>query len=166
MRVGWKRCSGTKGFRSAGFQTDTQPQEAGAWALPTRKAIRLTGGDCSSGSWPTWPPDPFSSPLGDVTLGGISWSWLQRCFVETRRWLPFWVLANLATRSFQLTSRRCYLRWHQLVVAAEMFYGNQELGAAELLCPCGSEGPAAVSRRWNQEQWEAPTPKVLPWFQW
>lgn len=83
-----------------------------------------------------------------------------------RSWLQLWFLANLATRSFQFTSRRCYLRWHQLVVAAKMFYGNQELCAAEPLCPRGSEVPAAVSRRWNQEQREALTPKVLPWFQW
>lgn len=41
--------------------------------------------------------------------------------------MQLWFLANLATRSFQVTSRRCYPRWHQLVVAAEMFYGKQEL---------------------------------------
>lgn len=44
----------------------------------------MTGGGCSSGSWPTWPPGPSSSPPRDVTLGGISWSWLQRCFTGTR----------------------------------------------------------------------------------
>lgn len=44
----------------------------------------MTGGGCRSGSWPTWPPDPSSSPPGDVTLGGISWLWLQRCFMGTR----------------------------------------------------------------------------------
>jgi len=42
------------------------------------------GDGCSSDSWPIWPPYPSSSPPGDVTLGGISWSWLQRCFMGTR----------------------------------------------------------------------------------
>lgn len=44
----------------------------------------LTGGGCNSGSRPTWPPDPSSSPPGDVPIGGISWSWLLRCFMGTR----------------------------------------------------------------------------------
>lgn len=92
---------------------DTQPQQAVAWAVPTQKTTEV---DCRSGP---------AVPSPDVTPGNISWPWLQRW-----RWVQFFFSTSPTSRSFQLTSRRCYLNWHQLVVSAERFDGNQELCVA------------------------------------